>query len=52
LPGRICRTPARGHALPAEEMRALLKEFQEFVRQSVENDSAEKVARAVRSELL
>lgn len=39
-------------SLPPEQQKALLKEFQEYVRQSVENDSAEKVARAVRSELL
>jgi hypothetical protein len=39
-------------ALPAEEKRALLKDFEAYVKQSVENDSAEKVARTSRSELL
>lgn len=39
-------------ALPAEEKRALLKEFEAYVKQSVENDSAEKVARTSRAELL
>jgi hypothetical protein len=39
-------------ALPAEDKRALLKDFEAYVKQSVENESAEKVARTSRSELL
>jgi hypothetical protein len=39
-------------ALPVEDKKALMKEFEEFVKQSVENNSAEKVARTSRSELL
>ncbi|MEO3431092.1 hypothetical protein AAFN88_19715 [Pelagibius sp. CAU 1746] len=39
-------------ALPVEDKKALMKEFEEFVKQNVENNSAEKVARTSRSELL
>ncbi len=39
-------------ALPPEEKQALLKEFEEAVKQQAENHSAEKTARAARSELL
>lgn len=39
-------------ALPVEDKKALMKEFEEFVKQSMENNSAEKVARTSRSELL
>jgi len=39
-------------ALPADQQKALLKEFQEYVKQQVENEAAEKVARTSRAELL
>ncbi|GAB4394708.1 MAG: hypothetical protein Tsb0032_22360 [Kiloniellaceae bacterium] len=39
-------------ALPVEDKKALMKEFEEFVKQSMEINSAEKVARTNRSELL
>jgi hypothetical protein len=39
-------------SLPPEQQKALLKEFQEFVKQQAENEAAEKVARTSRAELL
>jgi hypothetical protein len=45
-------TPEDLAALPPEQHKALLKEFQEYVKQKVENEAAEKVARTSRAELL
>lgn len=39
-------------SLPPEQQKALLKEFQEYVKQQVENEAAEQVARTSRAELL
>ena len=39
-------------ALPADDKKALMKEFEAFVKQNMESNSAEKVARTSRSELL
>jgi hypothetical protein len=39
-------------ALPPEQQQALIQEFKEYMKQSVERDSAEKAAEAARSELL